>query len=327
MVSKLRVGIIGAGDIAAVMADTLSRMKKAEAYAIASRSLERAQAFAFRHGCEMAYGSYQDMLEDRKVDLVYIATPHTFHYRHAKMCIDAGKPVLVEKPFCVNEQQARRLFSYAKRKQVFITEAIWVRYLPMYRTIMKTLQSGIIGQPRLLTANLGYELTDKKRLTDPALAGGALLDVGIYPLNFAYMVFGDDVEKVTASVVKTEQGVDMHDSITLSYRDGRMAVLHASMAAVTDRQGIIHGTKGYMIVENINNYQTLTVYDKAHKKVLHKKCPKQISGYEYELLACLDALKKKKMECPQMPHKETLHMLHVMDGVRKKAGILYPCEK
>lgn len=326
MFGKIRVGIIGAGKIAAVMAETLRKMSKAQPYAIASRDLEKAQAFAFEHGMEMAYGSYEDMLADSKVDLVYIATPHNLHLEHAKMCIDAGKPVLVEKPFCVNEKQAQELLVYAKEKKVFITEAIWVRYLPMYQTIMDTLKSGIIGEPKLLTANLGYEMANKERLVKPELAGGALLDVGIYPLNFAYMVFGSDIARIKGECTKTELGVDANDSITITYQDGRMAVLNASMLAVSDRQGIVQGTKGFMVVENINNYQSLTVYDENYKKVLHKKCPKQITGYEYEILACRDAIKKKKLECPQMPHIETLKLMHVMDDLRNQMGIKYPFE-
>lgn len=326
MFGKTRVGIIGAGRIATVMADTLSKMSKAQPYAIASRNLEKAQAFAYEHGVEMAYGSYEDMLADSKVDLVYIATPHNMHLEHAKMCIDAGKPVLVEKPFCVNEAQAKELLAYAKKKKVFVAEAIWVRYLPMYQTILDVLKSGVIGEPKLLTANLGYEMMEKDRLVKPELAGGALLDVGIYPLNFAYMVFGDDIEKITGECTKTELGVDANDSITIKYKDGRMAVLNSSMLAVSDRQGVIQGSKGFMIVENINNYQSLTVYDAAYKKVLHKKCPRQITGYEYEVLACRDAIKKKKLECPQMPHSETLKLMRVMDELREQMGIKYPFE-
>ncbi len=323
--AKMRVGIIGAGRIAVIMAETLRKMRGVEAYAIASRSLEKAQAFAFEHGMTKAYGSYEEMLQDKKLDLVYIATPHTLHLTHAKLCIDYGKPVLVEKPFCVNAAQAQELLDYAKEKGVFITEAIWVRYLPMYETIKQTLDSGIIGKPKLLTANLGYEMTEKERLVDPKLAGGALLDVGIYPLNFAYMLFGNDIDKIEASAV-LKDGIDTQDSMTLTYKDGRMAVLNSSMVAVSDRLGIIQGTKGYMVIENINNYQSMTVYDADYKKILYRKCPKQISGYEYEVLACRDALKKKALSCEAMPHEEIMRLMHAMDEIREKIGLAYPCE-
>lgn len=322
--AKLRVGIIGAGAIAAIMADTLKKMVRAECYAVASRDLRKAQAFAFEHGATVAYGSYEEMLQDKKVDLVYVATPHTLHFEHAKLCIDHQKPVLVEKPFCVNEVQAKELLEYAAKKKVFITEAIWVRYLPFSQTIKEVLDSGVIGQPQMLNANLGYEMTQKERLVDPKLAGGALLDVGIYPINFAYMFFGDDVAEINGHATFTESGVDANTSITISYKDGRMAVLNTSMLSVSDRLGTIHGTKGFMIIENMNNYQSLRVYDSNYKKVLQKKCPRQITGYEYEVLACKKALKKKQLSCDEMPHSETLKMMKVMDDVRKQIGLVYP---
>lgn len=323
---ELKVGILGAGAIAGTMAKTLQKMKKAEAYAVASRDLEKAIKFASANGVEKAYGSYEEMLEDKKVGLVYIATPHTMHFEHAKLCIDYGKPVIVEKPFCVNAKQAEELFAYAKAKGVFITEAIWTRYLPMRETIDDLLFGGIIGEPKILTANLGYEITGKERLRSMELAGGALLDVGIYPLHFAMMVFGHDIKEIVSTCTYFETGVDASDSITIHYKDGKMAILSASMVATSDRQGIIQGTDGYMIIENINNYETITVYNNAHKKILVKKRPKQITGFEYEIEACRIALKDKELETDYAPHKETIRALSIMDKLRHKWGIKYPCE-
>ena len=162
--AKIKVGIIGAGKIAAVMADTVSRMRGAEMYAVASRSIDKAMEFASIHQVTRPYGSYEDMLSDPAVELVYIATPHPFHYEHARMCIDAGKPVLVEKPFCVNAEEAEELLAYARKKGVFITEAMWVRYMPMAETIQKVIKSGMIGTPRMITANLSYPMLNKERL-------------------------------------------------------------------------------------------------------------------------------------------------------------------
>lgn len=324
---KMKVGIIGAGAIAGIMADTLCRMARAEAYAVASRDFKKAEQFAKVHGVKCAYGSYEELLKDKKVDLVYIATPHTFHYEQARMCINYGKPVLVEKPFCVTVKDAEELLAYAKERQVFVTEAIWTRYMPMGEEIRNALTAGVIGEPKLLTANLGYAMMGKARLTSPELAGGALLDVGIYPLNFAAMVFGHDIARTEAVCTFTETGVDANDGITLTYKDGRMAVLNSSMTAVSDRLGIIQGDKGYMVVENINNFESFTVYDSDHKKVSVKKRPKQISGYEYEVEACRTALSKKQLSCPQMPHEETLWMMKQMEQIRNICKIKYPFEK
>lgn len=324
--SKLKVGILGAGRIAAIMADTIAKMKTVECYAVSSRSMEKAMEFASLHHVTKPFGSYEEMLADKELELVYIATPHPFHFEHAKMCIDAGKPVLVEKPFCVNAKEAEELLAYAKEKNVFITEAMWIRYMPMYDTIRKVLKSGIIGEPRMITANLAYPMLHKERLLKPELAGGALLDVGIYPLNFADMVNEAAVKDIQAVAVMTPDGVDAHDSITIRYVDGSMAVLNTSMQTVSDRKGIIQGTEGVMIIENINNFETLTVYDKDYKKKVCKKAPKQISGYEYEVEACRKALKWRKKECDQMPHEVTMKMMKQMDLIREQIGLVYPFE-
>jgi predicted dehydrogenase len=325
--AKLKVGILGAGRIAAVMADTIDKMRSAQCYGVASRTMEKAMEFASIHHVTKPFGSYEEMLADPEVELVYVATPHPFHYEHAKMCIDAGKPVLVEKPFCVNSKEAEDLLAYAAEKKVFISEAMWIRYMPMYETIKKVLDSGAIGAPRLITANLAYPMLHKERLLKPELAGGALLDVGIYPLNFADMMRSAEVQDIQSVAVMTADGVDAHDSITIRYQDGSMAVLNTSMQTVSDRKGIIQGTEGVMIIENINNFESLTVYDKDYKKKIFKKAPKQISGYEYEIEACRKALKHRKKECEQMPHEVTMKLMKQMDLIREQIGLVYPFEK
>ena len=239
----IKMGIIGAGRIAGFMGETLQGMETVARYAIAARNLERAKAFADQYGFEKAYGSYEEMLEDPSVDLVYVATPHSHHYDHVKLCLEHGKHVLCEKAFTVNEGQARELFAMAKEKGLLLTEAIWTRYMPMRRTLEEVLASGIIGTPHMLAANLSYIIDWKDRITKPELAGGALLDIGIYTLNFASMVFGDDIENITGTAVFNEHGMDMQENITLVYKDGRMAALNASARSLSDRRGIIYGDK------------------------------------------------------------------------------------
>ncbi len=327
MFGKINMAILGCGNIAGLMAETIQSVSGVRAYAVASRSLDKAVNFAKQNGFKKAYGSYEELLQDGKVDLVYIATPHSEHYANAKLCISYGKPVLCEKAFTVNTAQAEELFRLAEEKNVFITEAMWIRYMPMYKTIKETLDSRVIGDPVMLTANLGYNIRWVKRLIDPELAGGALLDVGVYPLNFACMMFGHDILRMDAHCTYTETGLDEQDSITLIYKDGKMAVLNASMLGVSDRMGVIQGSKGYMVIENINNFDTLTIYDNAYNKLRSYKRPKQKTGYEYEVKACLKALKEGWLECPEMPHAETLRMMRLMDAVRRRMGVIYPMEK
>ncbi|CDD48518.1 putative uncharacterized protein [Firmicutes bacterium CAG:534] len=327
MIRKFNVGIIGTGNIASVMAQTISKMKGVKLYAVASRQKVRAEVFAGKYGCKKAYGSYEELAEDDKVDLVYIATPHSEHYANVKMCLMKDKPVLCEKAFTANAVQAEELIFLAKERNIFLAEAMWTRYMPMLTTIREVLGSGVIGEPKTLTANLGYVINGVERLTSPQLAGGALLDVGVYPLNFALMLFGNGIEKIHSCCTYTETGVDEQDTITLQYSDGKVAVLNCSMVSLSDRQGILYGTKGFLVVHNINNFEGIDVYDNSYHKVASYKAPKQISGYEYEIEASMQAIKRKEIECPEMPHSETLRIMKIMDGLRREWGIVYPFEK
>lgn len=322
----MKVGILGAGGIARKMALTLNGMKGADAYAVASRDLQKAQRFAEDEHVEKAYGSYEEMLADENIDLVYIATPHSHHLEHAKLSISYGKPVLCEKAFTANAKQAKELFDYAKEKHVFITEAIWTRYMPSRKIITEILDSGELGELKMLSANLGYELSGVERLIKPELAGGALLDVGVYPINFASMFFGNDIEKITSTCVKIDSGMDAEDAMIFSYKDGRIATLHAGMMAATEQYGIIYGTKGYLIAYNINNIDKIEVFTKDRTLVRTIEVPKQITGYEHEVEACKRALEAGQLECEEMPHSETVKIMEQMDVLREDWGVRYPFE-
>ncbi len=323
----MKMGILGAGNIAGKMAGTIQKMPQVTSWAVASRSLSRAQAFAKEYGFTHAYGSYEELVLDPELDLIYIATPHSHHYENMKLCIAHGKNVLTEKSFTQNAEQAKEVLAMAEEKGIFVTEAIWTRYMPMRRTLDEVLASGIIGTPYSLYATLSYPLTHVQRMTDPALAGGALLDLGVYPLNFASMVFGDEIKEVKASAVLTDTGVDAVDSITLIYKDGRTAVLHSDMRVSSNREGAIYGDKGYIMVQNINNCEGIRVYDPGHHLIAEYETPKQISGYEYEVEACMRALEKGEKECPEMPHAETIYIMELMDKIRAQIGVVYPNEK
>lgn len=327
MLKQKRVAIMGAGNIAGVMAKTIKKMKHVKCYAIASRDLGRAKEFAKKYGIKKAYGSYEEMVQDPKIDLVYIATPHSGHYQNMKLCIEYGKPVLCEKAFTANAEQAEEVLQLAKEKGVFVAEAIWTRYMPFLSTIRGILSSGIIGAPSMLTCNLGYPLVHVPRMMQPELAGGALLDLGVYTLNFASMLFGTDITRMTSACTMTPTGVDASNSITITYRDGRMAVLNSTMLGTTDRRGIIYGTNGFIEIENINNFESVTVYDNSRRVVKSVKAPKQISGYEYEVISSLNAIERGQLECWEMPHAEIIRIMKMMDELRKAWGIVYPFEE
>lgn len=323
----MKIGILGAGRIASIMAQTIRQMDEAICYAVAARDYGRAEEFAKSYGFEKAYGSYEELVKDSEVELIYIATPHSHHYEHAKLCIEHGKAVLCEKAFTRNAKEAKEILSLAKEKKVFITEAIWTRFMPSRKMIHDLLESGVIGKPMTLTANLGYIIAHKERIAEPALAGGALLDIGLYPLNFALMVFGNDFDKMTSTAILSDKGVDMQNSITLSYKTGEIAVLNSTALALSDRQGIISGDKGYMIVENINNCEKIRIFNTERQEIKCIEVPQQITGYEYEVEAAMQAIKEGKLECEEMPHEETLRVMEIMDELRKEWGVIYPGEE
>lgn len=211
------------------------------------------------------------MLADDEVGLVYIATPHSHHYLHAKMCLEAGKHVLCEKAFTVNVEQAQKLFDLAKEKKLLITEAIWTRYMPSRKMINDIIESGVIGEVTAVTANLSYTVSHVERIRKPELAGGALLDVGVYPINFASMVLGDKVKDVKATAI-FQNGVDILDSIAMVFEGDRMATLQCGAREISDRMGSIFGTRGYMQVQNINIRKRLQCLIPNIKKWLLMLC-------------------------------------------------------
>lgn len=244
----MKVGIIGAGWIADKMALTLSNLQSSstvsalqktmgvmdtgeqlEKYAIAARNIERARDFAEKMGFQKAYGSYQELVEDNEVELVYIATPHSHHLKHALLAINAGKHVLVEKAFTANTREALELLDAAKRKGVFCMEAVWTRCMPLSHKVSELLKNDAIGQPEVLYASLCYDNEDKERIQRPELCGGALLDLGVYSINFARMYFGNGNSSMHSACVKGKSGVDLSETITMLWNDGRMANLQAGV--------------------------------------------------------------------------------------------------
>lgn len=322
-----RVGIIGAGWIAHKMTISLAPLDGYEVSAIASRSLEKATIFAREHDIDKAYGSYEELVNDKDIDLVYIATPHSHHFDHAMLAIKHHKHVLVEKAFTANARQASILIETAKSENVFITEAIWTRYMPLSLKIRELMNSGIIGEPRLLTATLCYMMEHKERIVRADLCGGALLDLGVYVLNFARMYFGTDIVKTVSNVQLGPEGMDMQECISLTFANGRMANLQAGALCLNDRQGIINGTEGYIRVDNVNCPELVEVY-RNYELVEHIAKPADmVTGYEYQIMECRRCIEAGLNESPLMPHAETISIMQQMDNLRKQWGVTYPYDE
>ncbi|MGO1261056.1 MAG: Gfo/Idh/MocA family protein [Bifidobacterium mongoliense] len=332
---KIKVAILGAGGIAHAMALTLNRMADdprytnlVEPYAVAARDGERAADFARQYGLPVSYGSYEEMLADPEVDLVYIATPHSLHAEQGEQCLRAGKNILVEKSFTANTAQAERLLATVRETGLLCTEAIWTRYMPSRTIIHDLLASGIIGEIRTVSANLGYTITGKARLTDPALAGGALLDVGVYPLNFVDMILeGRPYDRMATAMTPYQTGVDAQSTTTLFYPDTVMAVAYSSMVSISDRDGVVWGTDGHLICRNINDISAVDVYDRDYRLVKHVDMPEQLTGYEYEVASAANAILDGARECPEAPHTDTLRIMRLMDDIRGQWGLRFPFEQ
>ena len=308
----LRVGIIGTGWIAEKAAITLNGLKECEAYAVGSRTLEKAEAFARQWKIAKAYGSYAELIADPDIDLVYIGTPHSHHYDVTKEALLAEKPCLVEKAFMANARQAKEIIDLAHERRVFLAEAIWTRYQPVVK-MMRELIASRIGEPRMLTATLGYSMGDKPRIMRPDLCGGALL-------------FPADIVGIESQCVKSKTGMDLTNAISLVLADGMLCNLQSSAQCVGDNIGVVAGTEGNLIIDNINNPQQITVNgpDRTYIETIH--VPQQITGYEYQFLACRQALADGLLEPREMPHRETLYIMELMDALRAKWDVRYPMD-
>ena len=323
---QLRVGIIGAGWIAEKAAITLNGLTDCEAYAIASRSMEKADAFAETWKMRKAYGSYAELIADPSVDLVYVATPHSHHYDVTRDALLAGKPCLVEKAFMANYRQAKEIVDLSRERGVFLAEAIWTRYQPVVGMVRDLISSGRIGMPRLVTATLGYSMGDKPRIMRADLCGGALLDLGVYALNFVRMFFDADIASITSQCVKSQTGMDLTNAMTLVLSDGVLCNLQSSAACVGDNIGVIAGTDGNLIIDNINNPQKITVNTHDRVFVEDIPVPQQITGYEYQFIACRQALIDGLLEPREMPLEETLYIMELMDSFRRQWDVRYPMD-
>ena len=317
----MNVGIIGAGHIAEKAASTLAAMDDMQCLAIGSRSLEKAQAFAARFDIPRAYGSYAQLLADEDVDLVYIAVPHSCHFDVTRDAIAAGKPCLVEKSFMMNAVEAAAILALAHEQGVFVAEAMWPRYMPVREIGRELLASGIIGQPKMVNAVIAYNVSDKERVLRPELGGGALLDLGVYLLNFVRMYFDSPIEKLNTTCILSETGVDATEDITLVLADGTMASLQASAWCQGGNEAVIAGTTGYLVFDDLIHPTRISICRKRHIVERVVELPPQITGFEYQFRACRDAIAAGALEAPQMPHSEILYVMHLMDRLKAEWGL------
>ncbi len=322
--SKVRWGILAPGGIAEKFAADLALVEGAELAAVGSRSRKSAEQFAERFGFARAHGSYADLAADDEVDVVYVATPHAMHFDAALLCVEGGKSVLVEKPITLDMASAARLVAAARGAEVFLMEAMWMRCNPAIRKIHELVEDGAIGWVSTIHADFGLHgpFPADHRLRDPRLGGGALLDLGVYPLHLVHLILGAPSE-VRSWAHLTPEGVDENTGVLLGYAAGAVAAVTCSIngesrnaASITGTEGRIDLPAGFFAPRGF----TLT---RPGREPETFEFPFGGSGYQFEAAEVQRCVLAGELESPLMPHSTTLEMMNLMDAIRSEIGVVY----
>lgn len=315
----LRVGILGCGTIAAKIADSLKDNKKAVIAGVASRERNKAKKFAAAH-CPDAkvFTGYEKLAASDEIDLVYIATPNTYHYEHAIMCVKEYKNILVEKPFAMSKAEADSIFFEAKNRGVFVAEAMWTSYQPLHIKALEWIEKGKIGAVKYVSANLGYDIASVPRLNSPILGGGSYLDLGVYTTNFALSFMGNDIKVSRVFARRLSSGIDRDTTYSMESEDGSiLGNFYVTMCADTDKDGVVVGEKGKIKFSNINNYRKIALYSNDDTLLEEAEADKDyLHGYVYEFESCAKAISKGLIQAPEMPWSRTTRIAQINDTVR-----------
>lgn len=331
--SDFRWGLIGPGNIAQQFAEALTAVPGSQLHAVAARSKPKAERFAREHGAEFYYGSHLALLDNSSVDAVYIATPHRYHFEQARDCLLAGKSVLCEKPMCVNAREAQELIELSRANGVFLMEALWTRFLPIYEVVNQWLASGKIGTVTSVSSSFGFAIGGDRRgrLFDPALAGGALLDMGVYNVSMSQWVFGSNPVGHSIVGVIGDSGVDEHSKTRLKYSDGRWSIFENSLTHQLDNGLTIYGTQGRIYLDTMfwcATRATLTPFrsDSVANPPVSVVRKFRATGLEYQIESAQRCIQSGLVECAEISHANTLGTMKVMDALRKDLGLVYEFE-
>ena len=319
-------GILGPGGIARAFAKDLTLLEGHTIGAVGSRSLNNAQSFADEFGGK-AYGSYDELVNDSTIDAIYVATPHPAHHDNVILALNAGKPVLCEKPFAVNAAEAQAMVDAASHNKVALMEAMWARFLPHYAKVREIIASGVLGPILSIHADHGQRLADQNipRLVDPHLAGGALLDLGIYPISFAHMILGNPLS-INSSAVMTDKGVDAQTSMIFTYENGAQSVLTTTMIEQTPCRAVVAGLHGWLEIDR-------TFYNPASMRVILNdgsvtQYPSTYTGHglREQAESFKRLVQSGKLESEILSWQDTIDIMKTMDAVREQIGLKYPFE-
>jgi len=325
----IRWGIIGAGNISSKFATALVKLEGTHITAVAARDLDRAKEFAKRFQIEKAYGSYEELAKDPDIDVIYIGTLHTEHKENAAMCIRNRKAVLCEKPFTLNQTDTKYLVDLAREYNVFLMEAMWTKCLPITKNVKRWIQDNLIGNVKYIRVTFGYQakFNPESRLFNPLMGGGALLDVGIYPISYAINLMNKLPDHVTGSAYIGRTGVDEINTVSMSFCEGAVADLSSAVSANTGDDALIVGEKGMILVPYFWRAESALRYDTEGNLVEEISIPHAVNGYEYEAEEVNDCLREGHLESGTIPLADTINVMKIMDEIRKDWGVVYPQER
>ena len=325
----IRWGIFGCGRIARKFASDLSLVKNAELVACGARSKQSADEFAKEFSINHAHYSYEDLVKDNDVDVIYVATPHGLHHQHVLLCIENNKAVLCEKAFAINYTQAKEMIDAAQNKKVFLMEAVWTKFLPHYKQVQQMIDDGMIGDIKSMTADFGFRPPENnvaERIFDPKLGGGTILDIGIYNI-FTALFFLGKPDNINAVMTPASTGIDAQCAATFTYNNGMIAQLFSTFLSDTPTECNISGTKGRIHLGHryYTPFATIEYFTgrPETKQTINIDFEEKGFGYEHEAAHVCDCLEQGLTESPVMTHDDTLLLMQTMDEVRRKAGIIY----
>lgn len=329
MAERIQWGILGCGQIASVFVEALCELQDAELLAVGSRSLDKAKGFAERFGAERAYGSYGELAGDDDIDVVYIATPHPFHMENTLLFIETGRAVLCEKPLAVNAKQAREMIKAARAKGVFLMEAMWTRFIPAIVKLRQLVSDGVIGDVRVVQADFGYrfDFDPNHRVFDLALGGGALLDVGIYPVSLASMIFGRQPEAIAGLADIGKTGVDEQSAFVLRYSEGELAVLYCASRTETLGEAFIMGTEGIIKVEYPFWRSKCLTIRRNGKDFEVVEMPFECNKFCFEAEHVQECLREGKKQSDIMTLDESVAIMETMDKIRGQWKLRYAADE
>jgi predicted dehydrogenase len=327
MQTTVRWGILGTGTIAKKFAAALQTLPDAKLVAVGSRCSETAENFARQFHVPRRHTSYDTLANDPDVDAIYIATPHSCHQENTLLCLNANKPVLCEKPFTINAAQAAEVIATARNKKLLVMEAMWTRFFPLMFRLREMLAAGVIGEIKLVAADFGFraELPAESRLFNPAMGGGALLDVGVYPVSLASMILGAPL-RLTSTAELGATGVDEQAAMICGYSNGALATLYTSIRATTFCEASILGTQGRIKIHSSWWKPSAMTFTPENGKSELIELPFSGNGYQFEAMEFMNCLRTGKLESAIMPLDETHSVLKTLDALRAEWGLKYPME-